>query len=419
MLQALGPFRPILLAALTMMLGQGVMGTILPMRLAQLDASAQAAGLVTTAYFLGQVIGTRLGNRLLARAGHIRAFAAMVAVVAISCLLVPILPYPGVWIGLRLVAGICTVLAILVMESWLNIAADNRVRGSVFGAYMVVVYVGLTGGQALIGVLDPAAFSAFSFAAIALMVAILPMTLTERAQPDLPPAARLRLVDLFRISPVGIAAAVSSGALTGAMFGLFPFYATGVGLQTAEVAGFMASVIGGGLVLSWPLGRLSDLVDRRAVIAAAAVAIVASSAGLAFGDKGLLTLALAGGLMGGATAALYSLGVAHTNDYVGGIDAVAVGAGLLLAFGIGAITGPLLAGAAMDWIAADALFAYTGIVAVALTALAGVRILTRRAVSGDDKTGFVNLSRTTPVAYALDPWSGDDAAADHTGEPVT
>jgi MFS family permease len=412
MLSALGPFRPILLAAMLMMVGQGLMGTVLPVRLAELGASAQIAGLVTAAYFLGQVIGTRLGNRLMARAGLIRGFAAVIAAACVCILLIPMVDTPWAWMILRLASGIFTVLALLVMESWLNMASDNATRGSVFSAYMVVAYVGLTLGQVLIGFVDASTFVPFSVASMMLMLAILPMTLTQRAQPELPPATRLRLVDLARISPVGIAACVASGALTGAMFGLFPFYASSQGYSSGGVATFMAAVIGGGLVLNWPLGRLSESVDRRLVIGFAAGLIVLTSITLVIGGSSLTTLVAARGLMGGAAAALYSLGVAHTNDYVGGIDAVAVAAGLLLAFGLGAITGPMVASGLMDLVEPVALFAYTGAVGAALGLLSLFRLVTHRAVGGDDKIDFVALSQTTAVPLAMNFGTDEHPAAD-------
>ncbi len=418
MLQALGPFRPILLTALFMTVGQGVMATVLPVRLAEVGASAQLAGLVTTAYFVGQVFGTRLGHRLLGRSGHIRAFVAMIAAAAVCTLVIPMVENAWVWMLLRFAMGVVTVLAILVMESWLNIAADNRVRGSVFGAYMVVCFIGLTAGQWLIGLMDAGAYQVFSAAAMMYMLSVIPMALTRRSQPELPPASRVRLIDLLRISPVGIAAAVASGGLIGTMFGLFPFFAVWAGMAAHEVAAFMAAVIGGGLALNWPLGRLSDKIDRRVVIAGASSVVVAMSGVIAFGGGGFAMLVLAGGLMGGAAAALYSLGVAHTNDYVGGVDAIAVGAGLLLAFGLGAIAGPLVASAMMDFFAPLALFAYTGAIGVGLALLSIVRIASKSAVSGGTKTEFVALSRSTPVAYALDPWSGDELVGGEGDEPT-
>jgi len=418
MLRSLGPFQPLLLAALFLMTGHGLTSTILSVRLAQMGASAPIAGLMTTAYFVGMVIGTRLGYLLLRRTGHIRGFAATVTGAAMSILLVPLIPEPMVWLLLRLFGGICIVLALLVLESWLNMTADNTSRGSVFGSYMVIAYVGMTAGQALLGVLDVGSYEAFSIAAVVMLLAVQPLALTTRLQPELPANTRLRLSDLVRISPVGIAASVASGALTGAMFGLFPFYAGAVGLGAGEIALFMSAVIGGGLVLNWPLGWLSDRVDRRYVVALAAATVVATSALLMLGERSLAILVLAGGLMGGVTGALYSLGVAHTNDNVGGADAIAVGAGLLLAFGCGAIFGPPLASLAMDFVAAEALFAYTGLIGAGLLLLTLYRTMARRAVSADDKTSFVSLANTAPASYALDPWTKDADDAPEGGGPA-
>ncbi len=416
MLHALGPFQPVLLATMLLTVSHGLMSTILSVRLAQMDASAQIAGAVTTAYFMGYALGSRFGYPLLRRAGHIRAFATVTATASCCVLAIPMVGDPWAWIAIRFAMGICLVLAFLVVESWLNAMAENRVRGSVFGVYITIFNVGMIGGQALLGIMDVSTFQVFSVAAIVMLLAMLPMTLTRAAQPDLPPASRLRLIDLLRISPVGIAAAVAAGELIGAIFGLFPFFAVSIGLSTAGVATFMSAVVGGGLVMNWPLGKLSDRIDRRIVIAGAALTIVAASVVLGMDQTDLPVLIAVGGAMGGATAALYSLGTAHTNDYVGGSDAVAVGAGMLLAFGVGAMTGPSIAGLLMEQLGTTALFGFTGVIALLLAGLALYRLVVRRAVGAEDKTGFVTLSRTTPVAYALDPWSNGDAATRQTAE---
>lgn len=421
MLQTLGPFKPVLLAALFLAINQGLVGSILSVRLAEMQASAQMAGLMTTAYFIGHVLGSRLGHRLLGRTGHIRAFAGMMAIGAISALLIPVIPEPLAWIAIRLAAGISLVLGFLVLESWLNMQTSNENRGSVFGVYITVVYVGMTAGQVMLGFVDAMSFQAFSITAMMLMLAILPMTMTSRAQPDLPADARLRLTDLVRLSPVGFAACAASGALTGAIFGLFPYYASGAGLDISGIAIFMSATVGGGLLLNWPLGKLSDRVDRRWVIALAGIAIAASSAVLALSGTGLAVLVSAGGLLGGATAVLYSLGVAHTNDFSGSIDPIAVGGGLLLAFGLGAIAGPVVASMMMDLLLAAALFLFTGMAGAGLAGLALFRMVVRQAAASVDKVDFVPLSSTAGPAMGVDPLSVAAEAADQlaAAEPVT
>jgi len=267
LLQTLGPFTSILIASLFLTMNQGLMGTILSVRLAQVDASAQVADLMTTAYFLGPRVRLPAGTPPIGRTGHIRGFASVMTIAACSTLLIPVIREPIAWIAIRFATGTSLVLAFLVLESWLNMMAGNTERGSIFGVYITIVYIGMTGGQALLGLLDPQIFHAFSIAAMCLMLALFPMTLTRRAQPVLPPETRVRMMDLVRLSPVGFAACVVSGILTGATFGLFPFFAAGLGLDTARIALFMSAVVSGGLILNWPLGKLSDRMDRRWLIA--------------------------------------------------------------------------------------------------------------------------------------------------------
>jgi predicted MFS family arabinose efflux permease len=260
----------------------------------------------------------------------------------------------------------------------------------------------MTSGQAVLAVLDPQTFHAFSIAAICLMLGLLPMTLTRRAQPKLPPESRVRMMDLVRLSPVGLGACVASGALTGATFGLFPFYAAGLGLDTGRIALFMSAVVAGGLVLNWPLGKLSDRMDRRWIIAAAGIGIAASSVLLALSGGHLIVLIAAGSLLGGATSILYSIGAAHTNDNASGVDSVAVGAGLLLAFGTGAIAGPPVASALMDVLVPNALFGFTGAIGLALAVLAITRIFVRDPVTADEKIDFINQSGAAASPIAAD-----------------
>lgn len=413
MIQSLGSFTPILIASFFLTMNQGLMGSILSVRLAQMDASAQVAGLMTTAYFAGHMFGSQLGHRLLGRIGHIRGFVTVMAIAACSTLIIPVVPEPWAWIAIRFAIGTSLVLAFLVLESWLNMTATNTERGSVFGAYITIVYIGMTAGQAMLGFLDPQAFHAFSIAAVCLMLGLLPMTTTRLAQPVLPPETRVKLMDLYRMSPVGIAACVISGALTGAIFGLFPFFAAGLGLDTGRIALFMSVVIGGGLVLNWPLGRLSDRVDRRWIITAAALMITASSALLGLSDGQLSLLVPAGAILGGATSVLYSLGVAHTNDNAGGIDAVEVGAGLLLAFGVGAILGPPLASMMMDVLLPSALFGFTGVTGLALAGLAVARIAVRQPVLAADKIDFVARSSAAVSSVTTEAAATADAASAH------
>lgn len=402
----MAPFTPVLAGVLFIQMGYGLIGSLLPIRLGLMEAGAEAAGIVAAGYFGGLLLGALIGQRVLRRVGHIRAFAAFAAVGSAIVLLLPILPDWVAWTGLRFVAGFGAAGLFLIVESWLNMTSTNASRGQALAFYNIVGYGALACGQLLLVTFDPAGFQLFSIAAMLIALAILPMTLTGRAQPVIPRPTRLRLRDLLAISPVGMIGAVVAGAVIGAIFGLLPFYGERTGLAVNAIAYLMATVVMGGLVFAVPLGRLSDRIDRRIVIALACAGLVGISiAFLAVGGIGTgagLLLALC---FGGAAFPLYSLSVAHMNDHLGVEDAVAAGGGLLLAYGLGAMGGPLVAAAVMRAIGPEALFVYTALGGLGLGVLAVVRVFQRPSVAAADKSGFVAVPETTPVALALDPRS--------------
>src|SRR3546814_7818163 len=92
------------------------------------------------------------------------------------------------------------------------------------------------------------------------------VALTRIPAPSLPEGGIMRLTRLYRTSPLGFVGAAVTGVMMGAFYGLGAVFARGVGLNTAGTAVFMSATILGGVALQWPLGRLSDLVDRRRVI---------------------------------------------------------------------------------------------------------------------------------------------------------
>jgi MFS family permease len=90
-----------------------------------------------------------------------------------------------------------------------------------------------------------------------------------------------------------------------------------MGLSVAAISTFMAAVIMGGVVFQLPVGRLSDRLDRRWVIA-----ISALLTGLVVLPPAILpqlpnyTLYPGFFLVGGLSLPLYAVCVAHTNDFL-------------------------------------------------------------------------------------------------------
>ena len=183
--------------------------------------------------------------------------------------------------------------------------------------------------------------------------------------------------------------------MRGAFYGVGPLFAQQVGLDTQRTAAFMGTVIVGGLVLQWPMGKLSDVVDRRKVIlgvaagtAAACVALMGLSV-----DSGAALL-LVGALFGGMAFTLYPLGVAYAFDCVGFDDFVPTSGGLIMAFGLGAAGGPA---AASLFVATGGLFFFCGLVALAIAGFVVWRMTVRDTPPVDDQSDFQAMPHTAEI----------------------
>ena len=358
MSQAIGPLTALLLAVAILFFGNGILGVLLPVR-ATLEAFATTSiGLIAAAYSVGFMVGCLSMPYIVRRVGHIRAFAVCAAIAASGVLVMPLAVHPAVWIPLRALSGVCFAGLFMVIESWLNERATRVNRGQILATYMVINLSAVTAGQMVLPLAAPAGFALFAVTAIAITLALVPVGLTTSSAPQPLRQVRLRLGRLYAMSPVGVVGGFFVGLANGAFGGLGAVFATQIGMSVTGVALFMSAALVGGALAQVPIGRLSDRVDRRKVIAAAcALAAIAGgllallgdarqgglllSADVALADLSPLALVAVAALFGAAIYPQYSLCVAHTNDFVGREDFVEASSGLLLTWAIGASIGPV------------------------------------------------------------------------------
>ena len=398
MLSSLINVRTFLLAIFMIMAGSGVLSTLIAIRLEQGGAPAMLIGLVATSYFAGLMIGSLLVSRLITNVGHIRAFAAFVSIFSASCLTYAV--YDGVilWTTLRFVDGFVISGIYICLESWLNERADSTSRSSVLAGYMIALYSGQALGQFLLNLGKDSPALPFMVSAILLSLAALPVVLTKAVQPEIRATKPLTLKKLYAISPLGIVGVCATGLMLGAFYALGPVFVSQLGLGLSDVAFFTSCVIAGGVILQWPLGMMSDRFDRRKVILGCLAAVVAICGLIAFvADNGLQLFAL-GALFGGFAFALYPLCVAHSNDHLEENERVSASGGLILAYAIGAVTGPMVGSAGMAIAGPSGLFATIGAIALLCTLFGCWRLYAGQAVPSEDQQAYQNIPRTTPMA---------------------
>lgn len=395
----------LLLAIFMLMAGSGFLSTLISLRLDAAGAPALFVGIVATAYFAGLTVGSILAFSVVARVGHIRAFTAFVSLFSATSLSYAIYLDPVFWSLLRLSEGFCMAGVFVCLESWLNECAEPETRGSILAFYMIALYAGQAIGQFLLTLGHAWPSMPFIAASILLSLSVLPVALTRLAAPAPPEGSIMRLGPLYATSPLGVVGAGSTGLMLGAFYGLGAIFARGTGLMDTGTALFMSATILGGVALQWPLGRLSDMIDRRKVIVGGFIATTIIAFTIFSSAEGRGPLMLAGALFGGACFALYPLCVAHTNDHLRSSQRVGATGGLVLVYSVGAVAGPLPAAALMDAAGPRGLFLFIALCALAVTLFAILRLGLAPPVPGERQRRYLILPRTTPLAGKLDPLS--------------
>ena len=403
----------LLLGVGVLMLGNGLLLTLLGVRASLEQFPSTVTGVVQSSYFAGFLAGSLISPMLLRRVGHIRTFAALASLASTTSLIHAVQVDVVTWAAMRLVSGLCFAGLYVVAESWLNDSATNETRGQLLSIYVIIQNAGFAAGQGLLTLSDPAGYDLFILVSVLVSVALLPILITAAPAPSFAAPEKLRFRELYEASPLGVVGIIGSGLSVGAFFAMGAVYAGQIGLALAGVSLVMSAFTLGGTLLQWPVGRLSDRIDRRSVIVlvnACAVVLALSVAIGAAGDGPVLFGLVF--VLGGVAMPTYALSISHTNDFLPRGKVVAASSGLVLLWGGAAAAGPLTASGVMQMFGAQGLFWWIGGVHATVAVFALYRMTRRRARPLDQQAPYVALTTgATQVATTLSP-EGDPIPED-------
>ncbi|WP_427966572.1 MFS transporter [Altererythrobacter sp.] len=394
---------PLLISVGILLAGGGLQNTLVSVR-ANLEGFALGAiGVVMAGYYAGFVVGCLLAANMVRRVGHIRVFAALAALAAAASLIYAIQPGTVLWFALRFVIGFCFAGLYTIIESWINERSTNANRGQVLSIYRMVDFGSVTIGQYLLLLADPGGYMLFSLVAILIALSIVPVALTPIEHPSPPQKAELDLRTLWTVSPLAVAASLSVGLTNAAFWSIGPVFVQGMGYGAPMVASFMSAAIIAGALTQWPIGYLSDLIDRRKVLVFASAGAAMAGAFLTLvGDYSLLMLLAGAAGYGVFGMAIFGLSAAHAADHADPEDFVMVSGGLLLIYGIGSVVGPLVAPVAMGAFGPLALFGYTAAIHTLLFAFGLARMAASKPVPTEQQEDFVPIPASTPAVFEID-----------------
>ncbi|HEY7748986.1 MAG TPA: MFS transporter [Aestuariivirgaceae bacterium] len=377
MLKVMTPLVPLLLAAGMLLGGNGLQATVLSLRGASEGFSTAAIGLLGTGYFAGYIIGCFVNPWLVREVGHIRVFAALAAMVAAGTLSYLLWINPWFWTTIRFVCGFCFAGLFAVMESWLNAASGNENRVRVFSIYRVVDLTCVASGQYLMPLIGVEGFLIFIAMSVLTCFSVIPVALFDRSNPAPPETFHVNPRTIWNISPIACIGCVSIG-LTNTGFRLIsPLHVQAMGLNLAQIATFLSLAIFGAALLQFPLGHLSDRLDRRLALMIASTGSGLAALFLAFAPESVFYAYIGSFFYGALSLPLYSLVAAHAYDRASSGQYVIVAAGLSFFFSLGAMIGPIAASLSFQVGGGMGLFCFLGAVQASLTLIAGYRLMVR------------------------------------------
>ena len=422
MLKVLSTSWALLLGIMLLMLGNGIQGTLLGIRGGIEGFTTWQMSVVMSAYYLGFLAGSRVAPLMIQRVGHVRVFAALGSLISAGLVLYAAAPDWIAWSALRVIIGLSFAGVYVTAESWLNNTATNETRGQTLSLYMIVQMAGIISAQGLLNLADPGGYTLFVVASVLVSLSFTPILLSISPAPSFSSSKSMSIRKLVRISPLGCAGIFLMGGVSSALFGMAAVWGSLVGLSVLEISAFVAAIYIGGLVFQYPIGWMSDAMDRRRLIVGVSLLCGVVAFGAALVHLPFALLIVVALLIGGLANPLYSLLLAHTNDFLQVDDMAGASGGLLFINGVGAIAGPLVIGWLMAEVGPRGFFLFIGLLNALLGVYALWRMSRRAAPEPADQGGYTPLTpdaSTVTLDAAFEAASPDQTETDNAHGPST
>lgn len=382
-----------------LMLGNGLQASLLGVRGPEAGFSSLEMSIVMSGYFAGFLLASSTAPAMIRRVGHVRVFAFLGSLVSSAILIFPIVEHPIVWTLSRTVIGFCFCGIYVTAESWLNNTATNETRGQTLSAYMIIMMAGVIAAQGLLVVPDASGYLLYIVPSVLISLSFAPILLSITPVPAFESTKPMGIRAVYKASPLGTVGLALLGGVFAGQFGMAAVYASQISLTLGQISIFVAAFYVGALVLQYPLGWLSDRMDRRILILGVATMGTAAAAVAAVLGGLFPVLVAAAFFVGGASNPLYSLLIAYTNDFLDPEDMAGASGSLYFVHGIGAVLGPLVMGWSMESFGPAGFFVLMGALLAGIAVYAAYR-MTQRATP--DETGVYTALSPAYSAVSLE-----------------
>lgn len=384
--------------------GNAYLLTYLGVRLGASGVAPTQVGFIMVCYSIGFAIGSHYATHLVAKVGHIRTFAAMAALTAMASISYPLLDSVYFWALLRFVGGITAAGLYVIIESWFSAVATNNNRGTLFALYQIAAYGSSTLAQLTVGYSEPLSPVPFTGAALLLLAAIIPLSLSRMQSPHIEPGPKMSLLALYRQAPLGLTCAFTGGIMLGTYYSLVPLFGSLTNMSIREVSQLMTASVLSALVLAWPVGWICDRVKRSQVMLVITLIGTFLSIGVSLTvDQPFIVRLCITALLLGMLTLVNSLSVALTHDRIDSSSRVAASSALMLCYGVGSIIGPVAGSMIMEAFQPQTMFIGFAILLVTLASYVRYRQKRMPPLPVTAQEHYVATMPETQISSEFDP----------------
>ena len=330
------------------------------------------------------------------RIGYIRAFVLFASLMAVSILILGIFKNVSIWIFFRFMCGYALAALFLIIESWCILSSEKKNRGLVFSIYLFVYYGTQAISQLMINVHFSQSLLVYCFISSLCSIAIVLMASTKTVAPAPHSEEVCSPKKIIQKVPLAIVAGLVGGSILGSIYTILPIFLVRVESTHNMISIFMMTTILGGMLLQVPMGKLSDIIDRRKVILLAAVGIVITSACVFIFYKSYVMFSIIIFLLGGCAFVIYPLAISHASDFLEEHEILGAIGIITIAYGAGSVISPIVISNFIDIVGPFGLFIIIGIIGVILSVYTFHRVTLR-----ENATDTVQFAAVTPESVGF------------------
>ena len=399
----------LLLSTALLLIGHGLQLTLLPLRASSLGMSEATIGFTAACYFLGFAAGCLGMPAIISRVGHIRAFAVSSAVLICALISLDFFANLPAWCFFRFVTGFAISGLYAIIESWLTSQSIPQARGRILAIYTFVTLIAMLLGQSLINVGPASSSLPFDVAILFIAMAIVPIGMTRQPNPTAVTETQVRFTRLYSRSHSAFVGALLSGLCVGSFWSLGAAYALQTGYSVSGITLFMSTAMLGGMASQYPIGWLSDMLDRRWVLLMLSLGLAASAILVTVSPSQRWQL-LSIFFFGATAFPIYAISLATAADVSSEDEFVEMGTSILLLHALGAVAASMPVGFLMSEFGPGALFWSMSLACALGTLYLLTQLQTPRAVRTSEQVPFSPAAAdAAPAGFELDPRASQDA----------